>query len=615
MDGQAVRAMTARLNHRGPDDEGQLEGRGFALGCRRLAILDLSENGRQPHQSPDGSICSVLNGELYNHLELRAELERRGHRFRSRSDAELLPALYLEHGDAFPERLRGMFALALVDQERHRLLLVRDRLGQKPLYYEQQDELVRFASEPRALLAVGSDVRPDPAALVRFLSFGYVPGSGSAFLGLKRLGPAELLVADREGVRTRTYWRLPEAGGEELDAQAAAARLFDDLAAACREQSRADVPVGLLLSGGLDSGLVAAAALSNGDRLPAFTMGFHDARLDERQAAGETARRLGLNHRVFELEADPRSAPARIAASFDEPFGDPSAFPMLELCRQARRQVKVALTGDGGDELLSGYRRYRALAWSQNLDRFCPRALRLWLQRLLGAAANGSAGRTAFGELRRFCSALGLTPAERAVYWTCFFQAPQRRRFLHPDLIEAAAAIDPEHEAARELGTSGSAALCARRFDLSQYLPDDLLVKSDLASMAQGLELRAPFLDHRLVEWAARLPERLLMRGRRPKFLGREMARGRLPPPLVAGRKRGFGVPLSDWFRGPLESTSLELLQDGRFEQRRLLRAGAAADLLARHRAGREDWSAYLWLLLILEAWFRRFVDREEEPS
>ena len=621
--GETVRAMAATLSHRGPDDEGQIEAPGFALACRRLAILDLSENGRQPHQNADGSVSSVLNGEIYNHAELRAELARRGHRFRSTSDAELLPALYAEYGDGFPERLRGMFALAVIDQKQSRLVLARDRLGQKPLYYEQRDGQVRFASEPRGLLAASGDVvRPDPAALLRFLSFGYIPSDGSAFSGFHRLRPGELLVADEQGLRRRSYWSLPEEHSAGEDPEVWREELFNDLVAATREQSRADVPVGLLLSGGLDSGLVAAASAASaqspkceGTALPAFTMGFDDSQLDERGPAAETARLLGLPWQALELESDPQAAPALIARNFDEPFGDASAVPTLELCRRVREQVKVALTGDGGDELLAGYRRYRALALSDRWDRFCPKPLRRLLRRMLGAAANGTAGRTVFGELRRFCSGLGLDEAQRAIYWSGFFQAPQRRRFLHPDLLDAAVAADPEQAATLEFGRAGSCALRARRFDLRRYLPDDLLVKSDLASMASGLELRAPFLDHRLVERAARLPESLLMRGPRSKFMGRELARGRLPASVVAGGKRGFGVPLAAWFRGPLETTARELLLDGRFEQRRLFRAGAGQELLSRHLSGREDWSAYLWLLLVLEGWFRRFVDREEAAA
>ncbi len=615
-DAAAVRRMAALLAHRGPDDQGFFAGPHAALGFRRLAILDLSSNGNQPFPSGNGTALALVNGEIYNHHALRAELKAHGCCFRSRSDAEVVPHLYRAHGSRFLERLEGMFALAVLDLAEGKLLLARDRLGKKPLYWREEDGVLSFASEAQALVA-GERVEPDPAALVRYLACGYVPDGGSAFSGLRRLPPGHLLIASAEGVHVERWWAPPPARQEERGLEEWKRDARERLVLATRARLEADAPLGLFLSGGIDSGLVlAAASLAGAVPLTAFTVGFDDPAWDERGLAARTAANFGAEHVVRVAAPAPERALAEIAACFDEPFGDSSAYPTLLLCRLARQHVKVALSGDGGDESFAGYRRHAALGLSNALARFSPAPLRRVLARTLGEPGNGVAGRGTAGELRRLLAALDLAPAERHLYWTTFFRAPLRARFLHPDLLAAAAAADPEGEALAlfraEQGSSLRKALCS---DLERYLPGDLLVKADRTSMSCGLEVRSPFLDPRLVELGRALPDRLLARGRRTKILLRQLARELLPAEVARGRKRGFGVPLAQWLRGPLAETTSRLLDSPRFASRRILKAGAARELLERHLSGKEDWSAYLWLLLMLEAWFRRFVDREEAAA
>jgi asparagine synthase (glutamine-hydrolysing) len=608
-----VAAMTRTLVHRGPDAEGFAAGERHALGFRRLAILDLSAAGNQPHAARDGRILTLLNGEIYNYRALREELIAAGVELHSTGDAEVLPHLYARHGDAFLERLEGMFALAVLDLDRSRLLLARDRFGKKPLYFRRVRDEIEFASEPRAFVAAGMAPQPDPAAIVRYLCFGYVPAGGSAFAGLERLRAGERLIADAKGIAIDRWYAPPaaEPGAAHRprrDLEGAKRELLDLLTVATRDRLESDVPLGVFLSGGIDSGLVlAAAARAAGTPPLAFTIGFDDPALDERDLARATARHLEA--RWIEHVANPRAGEAleAIAAAFDEPFGDSSAYPTLLVSQIARREVTVALSGDGGDESFAGYRRHRAIGVAASLERMLPRGVRRVLAARLGEAGNGVAGRSTLGQLRRFAAALALETPQRNAYWSTFFVAPLRARFLHEDLLAAAA--DPEDEAARAfLAARGTPLRRALEVDLDRYLPDDLLVKTDIASMAHSLEVRSPWLDRRIVEFARSLPDDLLLRDGTSKHLARELAKDLLPPAVAAARKRGFGVPLAAWLRGPLKGVVRERLLSSRFTARRILKIGAAEELLARHERG-EDWSSYLWLVLVLDAWYRRFID------
>jgi len=480
-----------------------------------------------------------------------------------------------------------------------------------------QDGCIDFASEAKALIEAGAaSVDPDPAQLVRYLTFGYVPSPGSAFRGLERLEPGTMLVADENDIETHRYWELPEAASpvQTRDHDWWKKAIFEQLTRATRDRLRSDVPLGLFLSGGIDSGLVLAAArrVTNGP-LNTFTIGFDDPRFDESELAARTARQFGTQHQCLRAHGDPAPAIDEVAAVFDEPFGDASAVPTLMVSRLAREHVTVVLSGDGGDETFAGYRRHQAVRAADGLSALLPPAGARFLSRVLGEMANGTAGRGAVGQLRRFCTALGLPAELRSLYWSTFFRAPLRKRFLSPDLLDAAGGVDPEAETLRRLtkasaagAQSGSRLQRVLREDQRSYLPDDLLVKVDLASMSCGLEVRCPWLDHRLVEQAAGLPDELLnsWHGRRQtKIVLRELARDLLPRQVAQAPKRGFGVPLAAWFSGgPLQRIGQERLLSQRFAARGILRAGAAQHLWSRHQSGREDWSAFLWILLALDA-------------
>ncbi len=608
-DEAAVAAMRDALRHRGPDGASSFVDGRAAFGFRRLAILDLSPAGEQPYRTDDGAIVAMTNGEIYNHRELRADLERDGVRLRSWNDAEVVPHLYARHGDAFLERLRGMFAIALLDRPRRRLLLARDRVGKKPLYYRAEGDVIDFASEAKALVAARGARGHDAAAIVRYLTFGVVPGERSAHAGLARVPAGGRVTFDEEGVDVARWWTPPALEPDDGSAAEHADALFDALVAATRDRLDADVPLGMFLSGGIDSGLVLAAARAAGAaELPTFTVGFADPSLDERAAAARTAAHFGVTNTALEAQPRPAEVVAEVARTFDEPFGDSSAVPTMVLARLARRHVVVALGGDGGDDLFAGYRRHRAVRVVERA-----RALRPLAKVLAGGAgetANGTAGRGAWGQFRRFVTALALEPDEATLYWTTLFRAPLRARFLALELLEAAGGVDPEHEALDAMRASRGGALDrALARDFGSYLPDDLLVKVDAASMAHGLEVRSPFLDPRVIDVAARLSVGERVGWCASKRLLRRAARERLPREVARGRKRGFGVPLAAWLRGPLSGQVDDLLLGERFAARAVLRRGAARELVARHRSGREDWSSYLWVLLALEAWFRRYLD------
>ncbi len=585
-DPRLVEAMNDAIVHRGPD-HGAVQAFGrCVLGYRRLSIIDLA-TGDQPVASETGETVAVFNGELYNFRELRRELEAKGHRIRGTGDSPLIPHAYEEWGLGFVERLEGMFAIALWDRPGERLVLARDRLGKKPLVHATlPDGSLAFASETKALLRLPALPRAvDLRQIDAFLALQYVPRSG--FEAVQKVPPGSLVVAERGGIRVERYWRpapSPERGstGEWIE------RVRDEVDAAVRRRLVADVPLGALLSGGIDSSIVVAAmAGASAEPVRTFTIGFPDRRYDERSHARTIAERFGTRHE--ELEVDPRpDLLERVATAFDEPFGDEAALPMLLVCEATRREVKVAIVGDGGDEAFGGYERYRAHALAGRLPR--PAAA-------LGAAALGAlpaarrSPRSSLFRARRFLDAAARPPAERYASLVEVFPYELRQR-LWSDEAQAlsATAYLPED---RDL----------RVVDIESYLPGDLLPKSDIASMAVSLELRSPFLDHRVVELGLALP-RELSGGKRAL----KRAYADLLPAETAGRaKTGFGVPLDRWFREELREPAEELVLAG--AGRGLFRREELERLLGEHAGGRADHGHRLWCLCMLELWQRRYVD------
>ena len=605
-------AMALAVAHRGPDDEGIWTDGPIGLASRRLAVVDLSPRGHMPMASIDGTRHIAFNGEIYNFQTLRASLERDGHRFRSGTDTEVILELYARDGIDAVRHLRGMFAFALWDAPRRRLVLARDRLGKKPLFYYQTNRMIVFGSEPKALLQDPDVVcAADPEALALFLGLGYVPGPWSAFKGMKKLPPAHVAVVEDGCVTERRYWTLeyqPKRRGSE-------AELVEELRARLREAVRlrliSDVPVGALLSGGVDSSAVVAMMCQEyPGRVKTFCIGFDEARYDEREHAQAVASHLGTEHRTLVVRPDAVAVLERLVWHYNEPFADSSAVPSLAVCELARSEVTVALSGDGGDEAFIGYERYLALVAAARFDR-SPVKFRRGLAfagRWLPTGQPKSLGH----RLRRFLDVLPQTSAERWSQWTTVFDRQARQALLTPAFAQAAGTGDAEELVARQFATSDTGSLLetAVRSDVLLYLPDDLLVKMDIASMAHSLEVRSPLLDQEVVEFAASLPVEFKLRGRTLKYLLKRAMDGLLPPSVLARGKMGFGVPIDRWFRHELRELAYDTLLDARAAGRGLLRTDEVRRYLDDHVAGRAHHHHRLWALLMLELWHRMFIDQ-----
>jgi len=597
-----VSQLSEALAHRGPDDSGIHIDGPVALGHRRLSILDL-EGGHQPMLSADGRRAIVYNGEVYNFRELRAELEQRGHAFRTRSDTEVVLAAYEEYGEAFPQRLNGMFAIAIWDRDLARLLLVRDRLGVKPLYYSLGERQLAFASEIKALLRLpGVDRSWDRQALFEFFQFLYVPGPRTAYAGIRQLPPGGMLRADRSGVQISHYWELrPTLAGSPGSAESDLTELLQDSVA---RRMIADVPVGAFLSGGIDSGLV-VAFMSRAAQEPvrSFTVFDPDQPFyDERERARQVAERYGTQHLELVAAGEVGELLDLVVPVFDEPFADSSALPNLLISRECRREVKVVLSGLGGDEIGGGYVRYFGMRANQWAGR-APRALRRGLAALTDLLPEGSG--LALDRAKRFARLVGLPESEAYLGMVTAgtrLPAPITSAALHRS-IDTAAPLDRIAgflERGHELGCDHTNRLLFT--DLQTYIPDDLLTLSDRTSMRYGLELREPFLDYRVVQHALAMPGSTKIRGRQLKAGLRKVARNWLPPEVVDGPKRGFSVPMAQWLRGPLSQEMSDAVEKTAPETG-LLDATALRRAWHQHRSGRANHEEILWATLVFTRW------------
>ncbi len=619
-------AMVARLEHRGPDDSGTFRDDHAALGFRRLSIVDLA-GGHQPLSNEDGTVWTAFNGEIYNFPALRRRLEARGHTLRSAGDTEVLVHLYEDEGPGMFALLRGMFALAIWDAPRRRLVLARDRLGQKPLVYRLSAGRISFASELKSLLALPESELPrrlDPLSLDRYLTYGYVPHPSTILEGVHKLPPAHYGVWQDGRLELTRYWdpdwdrevdRPPGEDAEELRAT---------LGDAVREQMVADVPLGAFLSGGIDStiivGLMQRASTQS---IKTFSIGFGDPAFDESRYAELAARSLGTEHHAFTVEPRAWDTLPALAAQFDEPFADSSALPTWHVARETRKHVTVALTGDAGDELFAGYDRYRAVALASWLDRL-PDASRGFLGGPVARALPASVkAKTRLRQVRRMLEGIGQGPDARYLRWVGMFDESARGSLYSDDFLDHLARAasrypaeaDPASVLARafEVAPKRDPVTRATIVDLLTYLPGDLLVKVDLASMAHGLEARGPFLDHRVVELALAMPIRrkLRLRGGRSKVVLKEAFADLLPREIRNRPKMGFGVPLDRWFRGELKDELRAVLLDPRALNRGLFRPDAVEALVDDHVQGRRDNAYKLWALLMLELWFHHHIDQK----
>jgi asparagine synthase (glutamine-hydrolysing) len=606
--------MAELLRRRGPDGAGVwCDGR-IGLAHTRLAILDLSPAGRQPMANESGDIWLTFNGEIYNHQELRRGLEQRGHRYRSATDTETIIHLYEEYGAECVQRLRGMFAFALWDGRRQRLMLARDRFGKKPLCYCQTADAITFASEIKALLQDPEvPMALDEASLHHYLTYGYVPGPATAFRAIRKLPPATVMLWEGSRTTRQRYWRPAYLPKLTIGEEEAAERLRDLLREAVRIRLMGDVPLGAFLSGGLDSSsIVALMAEASAAPVKTFSIGFDDHSFDEVRYARAVADRYATDHHEFTVTPDALAALPELVWAYGEPYADSSALATYCVCREASRHVTVALNGDGGDETFAGYDRYLA---TRLADRY--QALPAWLRRgviapLVRCLPESTRRRHPVGRLKRFVSALASSPQRRYAQWMSMFDEAGKAQLYNVEFRARLAEVDSLaliEDAYREADSQDFVEQ-TQAVDIATYLPDDLLVKVDIASMMHGLECRSPFLDHEVAEFATHLPAHLKLRGRTTKYLLRRAMAGHLPACVLRRGKQGFGVPVGRWFRRQLRPLAQEVLLDPRSAERGIFDRAAVRKLLSDHAAGRADHGQRIWQLLFLELWFRTYLDR-----
>lgn len=613
----AERACEA-LRHRGPDDHG-IYCKGMAcLGHTRLSIIDLSPLGRQPMTNEEGTLWVVFNGEIYNFLQLRAELEGKGHRFRSRTDTEVLLHLFEQEGPEGVRRLRGMFALGIWDERERVLFLARDRVGKKPLFYARAGGSFAFCSELAPLAGdpeIPSTV--DREAIHHYLTFQSVPAPWTAFRGIRKLQPGHWMRVDEDGEEIRRYWKLSFARKFVADTAVRRADLAERLLHHLRESVRirlvSDVPLGALLSGGVDSsGIVALmSGETPGGPVKTFSVGFDEKEYNELAYARDVALRYRTDHHEFTVRPDMLSVLPDLVERFGEPFADSAAIPLYYITRVARQHVTVALCGDGGDESFAGYQRYRLNALLRRFD-FLPPSLSRGIFRFLSRFPHAPSVRSPLWIAKRFFQNLSLPPEIRNLRFYGHFDGAMKEELYTPEFRAEMAGIDSDRLVLdRYRETDADNLLDATLYaDIHTYLSDTLLPKVDIASMANSLEMRSPLLDHELMEFAARLPADLKIRGLTTKYILKRVFSPLLPGRNVKRPKMGFGVPLDRWFRADLREMVHETLLSPRAVQRGYFRPDAVRRILREQERNRWHWHHHIYNLLMLELWHRRFIDR-----
>ena len=598
-----VKVMCDAIRHRGPDDDGYLVLGRVGLGMRRLSIIDLA-TGHQPIRNEDGTVWVVMNGEIYNYRQLRADLERRGHRFYTTTDTEVVVHLYEEFGGECVHRLRGMFGLAVWDERRQSLFLARDRLGIKPLYYAEADGRLLFASELKSILALPEVERELNWSSVNHLFTSLsTPSTESIVAGVHKLPPGHSLTLRADGTRKLVrYWEVefrPDHGKSEED--------FVEQLRGMLEESVdmhliSDVPLGAFLSGGLDSSAVVAFMARRSDRpVKTFSIGFRERAFDESSAARVVAEQFGTEHTELILQPDVESLTDDIVWYLDEPFGDSSAIPTYMVSKLAADQVKVVLSGDGGDELFAGYDRYLVEQKERRYE-YAPAPLRRVLGLIGDSMPEGAKG-------RNFLRHVALSGSARYLDSCTLFKADQKRRLFRPEVVRRIGSHDPWREAHAFLKRlDGDWLSTLQHWDLQNYLPLDILTKVDRMSMAHSLEARVPLLDHKLVEFAATIPPQFRLRDGETKSIFKRAMRGILPDGIIDRPKHGFAVPLGAWFRGRLGNFARELLLPMGSPRQEVFDHGYVAQLLDMHERGR-DFNLQLWTLISFELWCRRFLD------
>ena len=616
VDPGVLKRMADSIAHRGPDADGFHIDQNVGLAHRRLSIIDL-EGGDQPIGNEDGSVQVVFNGEIYNFRELRSELESKGHKFQTFSDTEVIVHLYEELGDRCVEKLRGMFAIALWDSRKQRLLLARDRVGIKPLFVSVNDGRIVFGSELKPLLAHG-DVRReiDPAAIDEYLNYGVIPGNRCVFRGVEKLLPGHVLTVDVPNwrIERRRYWQLRFESFETLSVDEWQEAILAKLDETVRLHLLADVPVGSFLSGGIDSSIVtglASRALST--PIQTFSMGFREAEFNELPAAREIAEHFGTEHTEQVVSPDAVSLLPQLTKFYDEPFADSSAVPTFLVSQIASQHVKVVLSGDGGDEALGGYSRYAHDLKEASVRRFIPNWLRRPFLSTLAAAWPKADWLPRPMRLKTFLTNMSLPPGEAYANTLSLCRLPLRHQLLNADFASGVKRHNPAHAAANGFLNGGSDPLNGMiAADMATLLPDDYLVKVDRASMANGLEVRPPMLDHEFLELCARVPARMKINHGETKWLLRQTARSLVPPSIIDRPKQGFEIPVDQWFRGPLGELFRDSVLSSASPVGDIVNRSTAQQMFDRHCRGTGRHGSTLWSLLTLASWADEYL---KEPN
>lgn len=608
-------AMCEAIHHRGPDESGvYLDGQ-VGLGSRRLRIIDLS-TGRQPIRNEDGTVWVVFNGEIYNYRELRHNLEEAGHRFTTNTDTETIVHLYEQYGGACVEHLRGMFVFAVWDARRRRLLLARDRLGIKQLYYTVHGGTLYAGSEIKCLLAVPEIKRViDPEAMAAYFRYLYIPGERTIFNGIIRLRAGHILTCENGGITAERFWSLRPAPVEHLREDEAVAIFREKFDEAVRIRLVSDVPLGAFLSGGIDSSAVVGVMARHSSRpVQTFTIGYEGQGIvyDEREEARLVAERFHTDHHEFVIRPDVREIIPAVVQAFDEPFADSSAIPNYYISRLTRQHVTVALSGLGGDEVSGGYERYLGVLLAERYRRV-PRLVRDRLVApLVRSFPDSARGAWGVDRAKRFIEGIDCEPAERYERYVSAFTPAELRRLLRSGIVGTGGNGGEAAEVGRVFRSLAGVDILTRMLftDLALYIPDDLLVLTDRMSMAHALEVRVPFLDHPLLEFVATLPSHLKLRGFTKKYLLKRAFADLLPGEILTRKKKGFSLPLSVWFRGDLRDYLTDWLAPGVVRRLELLDERVVARLLDEHLRGRHNHENKLWALLIFVIWHELYMRR-----
>jgi len=604
--------MCAAIKHRGPDDDGFYFNGAVGLGMRRLAIIDL-KSGQQPIHNQDRTAWIVFNGEIYNYRELREKLEKLGHSFYTNSDTEAIVHAYDQYGADCPKHLRGMFAFAIWDERTQELFIARDRVGKKPLLYAQVNGQLVFGSEFSALLQhpdIPKDV--DAEALNQYLSFMCVPAPLTAYQAIRKLEPGHSLRYRKGEIKIERYWQPDFSTKLDVSEQEAGERTIEILRDAVKVRLMSEVPLGAFLSGGIDSSaVVALMAEASSTPVKTFSIGFEEQDFSELHHARRVAQHVGADHHEFIVRPDALEVLPILVEHYGEPYADSSAIPTYYVARETRKHVTVALNGDGGDESFAGYERYAAMRLAERYHRI-PAVLRESIVRhAIELMPSSETKRSRIRDVKRFIQAASLPKVERYLRWVSVFDTEAKRDLFTENFTRqtrgdsAANLLDPWFARVNGSGIVDAALLT----DIMTYLPNDLLVKVDIATMANSLEARSPFLDHHVIEFAASLPEKYKLRGLTTKYLLKQVLRKLLPAENLDRRKMGFGVPIGHWFRGQLQPFLRETLLAQASLSRGLFRPEAVKRLVELHTRGERDFSPQLWTLLMLELWFQRFID------